>query len=39
MKTNNFDLEERTAKFAEAENYIKQLPKTQSNIEYGKQLI
>ena len=36
----NYDLEERTAKFAEDNrDYCKRLPKTQSNIEYGRQLI
>ena len=33
-----FDLEERTAKFAEdSRDYFNNLPKTQSNIEYSKQ--
>ena len=33
-------LEERTYKFArECRDYVKTLPKTQSNLEYGKQLI
>ena len=36
----NYDLEERTARFAErCREYVKKLPKTISNIEYGKQLI
>lgn len=35
-----YDLEERTFKFAKGcRDYIKKLPKTISNIEYGKQLI
>lgn len=40
--TNNkqYDLEERTFKFAQrVRDYVKKLPKTISNIEYGKQLI
>ncbi|MCD6094417.1 four helix bundle protein [bacterium] len=36
----NYDLEERTARFAErCREYVKKLPKTIPNIEYGKQLI
>lgn len=35
-----YDLEERTALFAErCRDFIKKLPRTISNIEYGKQLI
>ncbi len=35
-----YDLEERTARFAEkCRDYVKRLPKSISNIEYGKQLI
>ncbi len=35
-----YDLEERTAVFAEqCRDFIKEIPKTISNIEYGKQLI
>lgn len=35
-----FDLEERTYKFAKrCRDFVKKLPKTISNIEYGKQLI
>lgn len=37
-KNNNFDLEERTAKFAEdSRNYFNKLPKTQSNFKYSDQ--
>ena len=37
---NKYDLEERTARFAErTREYVKLLPRTISNIEYGKQLI
>jgi len=36
----NYDLEERTARFAErCRDYVKRLPRTISNIEYGRQLI
>ena len=36
----NYDLEERTARFAErCRDYVRKLPRTISNIEYGKQLI
>ena len=36
----HYDLEDRTFKFAiEVKNIIKTLPRTLSNIEYGKQLI
>jgi|SRR3990172_6311275 len=39
-KRNNYDLEERTFKFAKrVSKYVSNLPKTISNIEYGKQLI
>ncbi len=35
-----FDLEERTFRFAESsKKYVKKLPRTLSNIEYGRQLI
>ena len=35
-----YDLEDRTYRFAEkVRNYVKKLPRTISNIEYGKQLI
>jgi len=35
-----FDLEERTYLFAEScRDFVKKLPRTISNIEYGKQLI
>ncbi|OGZ63177.1 MAG: four helix bundle protein [Candidatus Staskawiczbacteria bacterium RIFCSPHIGHO2_02_FULL_34_10] len=35
-----YDLEERTAQFAEnCRDFVKKLPKTNSNFEYGKQLI
>lgn len=35
-----YDLEDRTAKFArDSRDYVKKLPRTISNIEYGKQLI
>lgn len=36
----NYDLDERTFQFAKrCRDYVKSLPKTISNIEYGKQLI
>lgn len=36
----DFDLEERTYKFAKrSRDFVKKLPRTISNIEYGKQLI
>lgn len=39
-KKNNFDLEKRTYNFAKnCRDYIKNLPKTLSNLEYSKQLI
>jgi len=35
-----YDLEERTFQFAErVRDYVKQLPRTTSNFEYGKQLL
>lgn len=35
-----YDLEERTFEFAKrVRNYVKKLPRTISNIEYGKQLV
>ena len=35
-----YDLEERTARFAErCRDYVRNLPRTISNIEYGKQLV
>ncbi|MFH1387699.1 MAG: four helix bundle protein [Patescibacteria group bacterium] len=40
QNSKQYDLEERTFKFAErTRNYVKKLPRTISNIEYGKQLI
>lgn len=37
---NNYDLEERTLKFAkDIRNFIRKLPRTISNIEDGKQLV
>ena len=39
-KSKHYDLEERTAKFAErVRDFVKKLPRTPANIEYGKQLI
>ncbi len=39
-KQNNYDLEERTLKFAKRINeYVNRLPKTIPNIENGKQLV
>ena len=39
-KTKQYDLEERTYNFAKrCRDYVKKLPRTISNIEYGKQLI
>ncbi len=36
----HYDLEDRTAKFAErVRDFIKKLPRTVANMEYGKQLI
>ncbi|MDP2692617.1 MAG: four helix bundle protein [bacterium] len=38
--TQKYDLEDRTFEFAKrCRDYVKELPKTLSNIEYGKQLI
>lgn len=38
MTKTEFDLEERTAKFAEdSRDYFKKLPRTQSNLEYSGQ--
>jgi len=35
-----YDLEERTFRFAErCRDFVKKLPKTIANIEYGKQLV
>ncbi|MEK7540786.1 MAG: four helix bundle protein [Patescibacteria group bacterium] len=40
INSKQYDLEERTYQFSKkARDYIKQLPRTISNIEYGKQLI
>ena len=40
QNSKRYDLEERTARFAErCRDYVGKLPKTLSNIEYGKQLI
>ena len=39
-KDKQYDLEDRTYEFAKrCRDYVKKLPKTISNIEYGKQLI
>jgi len=39
-RKNNYDLEERTFKFAQRiSRYVNNLPKIVSNIEYGKQLV
>ena len=39
-KQGNYDLEERTLRFAERVNqYVNKLPKTISNVENGKQLV
>ena len=39
-RRNNYDLEERTFKFARrTSKYVSYLPKATSNLEYGKQLI
>ena len=36
----HYDLEERTARFAECcRDFVKKLPRTMANFEYGKQLI
>lgn len=40
LNSKPYDLEERTAQFAEnCRDFVKKLPKTVSNFEYGKQLI
>ncbi len=40
QNSKQYDLEERTARFAErCRDYVGKLPKTPANIEYGKQLI
>lgn len=40
LNTKQYDLEERAFKFAkDCRDYVKKLPPTISNIEYGKQLI
>jgi len=40
LNSKQYDLEERTARFAEqCRDFVKKLPKTISNIEYGRQLI
>jgi len=40
ISNKNYDLEERTARFAEiCRDYVQSLPRTSGNIEYGKQLI
>ena len=40
QNSKRFDLEERTLEFAKrCRDYVKKLPKTLANIEYGKQLI
>ncbi len=40
MENKQYDLEERTFIFAkDCADYVKNLPKTMSNIEYGRQLI
>lgn len=40
QNTKQYDLEERTFQFAQRiRNYVKNIPRTISNIEYGKQLI
>ena len=39
-KNTQYDLEDRTYEFAKrCRDYVKKLPRTISNIEYGKQLI
>ena len=39
ISNKKYDLEERTAKFAErCRDYVKELPRSITNIEYGKQL-
>jgi four helix bundle protein len=40
LNSKQYDLEERTAVFAEqCRDFVKKLPKTISNFEYGKQLL
>jgi four helix bundle protein len=40
IKNKRYDLEDRTYEFAKrCRDYVKRLPRTISNIEYGKQLI
>lgn len=40
VKNTKYDLEDRTYEFAKrCRDYVKKLPRTISNIEYGKQLI
>ncbi len=40
QSSNKYDLEDRTFEFAKkCRDYVRKLPKTISNIEYGKQLI
>ena len=40
QNSKHYDLEERTASFAKrCRDYVKKLPRTLSNIEYGKQFI
>jgi len=40
QNSKHYDLEERTARFAErCRDYVRKLPRTISNIEYGKQLV
>ena len=40
VNSKQYDLEERTAKFAEnCRDFVKKLPRTTANFEYGKQLI
>jgi hypothetical protein len=40
LNSKRYDLEERTFEFARrCRDFVKQLPRTLANIEYGKQLI
>jgi len=40
QNTKHYDLEDRTLKFAkQVREFVKKLPKTLANVEYGKQLI
>lgn len=40
QNSKNYDLEDRTYEFAErCRDFVKKLPKTMANLEYGKQLI